>query len=155
MNSTRINVILREHCTSSNKSICERLITMASQDKFVCTDCFEDIGMRNFIEQNPTGTQCDFCFSIQDDLTIASLCDVVEHIVSSLYYEYDQAEEWLIRDSETGIYHPEWFDAWDVLNHIELELPLDHQDRLLKNIISLMPDHSWCEKNPFGLNDKQ
>ena len=126
---------------------------MASQDKFVCIDCFEDNGIHDFIEQNSIDAQCTFCFSTQDNLAVAFLCDVVEHIVSCLYYEYDQAEEWLIRDSETGMYHPTWFDAWDVLDHIELELPLDHQTRLRKNIVSLMPGHSWCEKNPFGLND--
>ena len=128
---------------------------MATDYKHVCADCFEDAGIRDFIELNSMDARCKFCFSTQDSVAVASLHDVVEHIESSLLYEWDNADNWLPYESREGGYQGYWVDTEELLRfETELELSEDVDNELMKQIVDLISDYAWCEENPLGINDK-
>ena len=128
---------------------------MQSESKFVCAECFEDLGIRDFIEQNAMSTRCSFCDVSQNDVAVASFYDVVEHIETSLFYEWDNADNWLGYESREGGYQGYWVDTEELLRfETELELPRDVDDKLMDQIVDLLPDYAWCELDPYTINDR-
>ncbi len=128
---------------------------MSTKDKFVCADCFEDSGIRDFIKRNARNRRCSFCKGCTGDVVVASLQDVVEHIETSLLYEWDDANEWLLYESREGGYQGYCVDTEELLRfELELEFPRDINNQLSTAIINSLPEYIWCEINPYGVNDR-
>ena len=128
---------------------------MSSQDKFVCADCFEDSGIRDFIKRNSKDTRCSFCRESEDAVEVALLQDVVKHMVTCILYEWDDANEWLPYESREGGYQGYYVDTEELLRfELELEFPRDINNQLSDAIIGSLPEYIWCEINPYGVNDR-
>ena len=94
---------------------------MSNQGPFVCTECIEDTGISEFIENKKTKGDCSFCYA--RGTPVALLDEVAQHMKICLYVEYDDANDWLITDE--GDYNIPWWDTWDLLaDQRQLDLPL-------------------------------
>ena len=129
---------------------------MQLSDSFVCSGCFEDGGIRNFIESNQTDELCSFCQGEPTLAPAAAIAEVAEHIQTCLQYEYDDAADWYPFYTIEGGHLGYSYDTEDLLFHeLGLDLPRDDNDRLLRELLSLLPEISWCEAKPFGLDDQE
>ena len=128
---------------------------MPHQGPLVCTDCINDSGIQDFIKRNETEGICSFCDD--GEYPVAPLEDIAEHMEESLKYEYDNALEWLYYDHEEGGYIGRTWDPYDLLvGEIELDLPNDDYDgKLLQEIISRLPDITWCEADPYDVPGRE
>ena len=121
-------------------------------DKYVCTGCFEDEGIREFISTELVQAQCSFCGEFCGQDAVARFSEVVEHIKCCLFHEYDDAVNWMYLDSDTREPMNVILDASDVLESVGLTLPRDHEDRLYEALIDELSEISWSEQNPFGIS---
>ena len=127
---------------------------MPHQGPFVCTDCINEPGIQDFIEQNKVELKCSFCD--EESSSAALLDNVAEHMKESLKYEYDDALEWFFYDREEGGYIGKTWDSFDLLvEEIELDLPNDIDGRLLLEIIDRLPGITWCEADPHDVPDRE
>ena len=127
---------------------------MNQSDQFVCANCFEDTGIQGFIEKNKVDAVCSFCDGKFDDVSVASLEEVAKYIDCCLRYEYDDAVNHLFHESrEDGYIGEKWY-TYELLQKVELELPRDHDARLLSALIALLPVSVWCDASGYSLNDQ-
>ena len=127
---------------------------MPHQTTLVCTDCINEPGIQEFIQQNETEGICSFCND--DEHIAATLDDIADHMKESLKYEYDDALEWFFYDYEEGGYIGKTWDTWDLLSEeIELELPNDYDRKLFQEIIDRLPQRTWCEADPYDVPDRE
>ena len=126
---------------------------MAFRDSFVCAECFADSGVREFIEYNEIKTQCSFCNGKPDDAPVAWLEQVMDHIKTCLYEEYDDAAGQLAYDEGEYI-GPHWDTEELLLYVIGLDLPRDNGEKLLTELLGRLEDITWCEKDAYGLDDR-
>ena len=121
---------------------------------YVCMECFEDQGIRSFIEARMLNENCSFCREIPQSTVVAKLQHVIEHMHECLLYEYDNADNWLVYESREGGYQGHWMNTAELLFEIGFELPRDDEGRLLDEIVSALPDYAWCEQEPYTVNDQ-
>jgi hypothetical protein len=82
--------------------------------------------------------------------------DLVEHILSSIEEEYDLAANQLPWDGAEGGYQGTHWTTEELLQEeIGLELPNDSDSKLLDRLLALLPDETWCDKDPFSLTGAQ
>ena len=126
---------------------------MTLQETLVCIKCIDDEGICDFIEGNEVQGDCSFCDG--GSTITAPLDDVIDHMKTSLEYEYDDVLNWFYYDYEEGDYVGEYWDTWDLLREvIGLDLPNDYNGILFQEILDRLPDRSWCQADPFGVPDQ-
>ena len=127
---------------------------MPHQGQFVCTECINEPGIQDFIEQYKVEVKCSFC---DEESSAAALLDnVAEHMKESLKYEYDDALEWFFYDHEEGGYIGKTWDSYDLLlEEIELDLPNDADGKLLQEIIDRLPQRDWCDSRPYDVPNQE
>ena len=87
---------------------------------------------------------------------VALIEDVADHIKTCLYTEYDEAVNKLGWASEMDGYIGTTWDSYELLwDTLELSSCGEQEDRLRQDIADLIPDHLWCETDPYGPNDQQ
>ena len=128
---------------------------MSSLGPFVCRECIGEPGIQDFIENNDVDEECSFCKS--KGIPVAPLYEVTGHMESCIEEEYDDTNEWAVhdRESESG-YRVEAWDTWTLLTEeLEIDLPNDHDQELLKEIIGRLPEYVWCQRDPFDVTDQE
>ena len=129
---------------------------MRYQAELVCSDCFEDSGIIDFIERNEVPGVCSFCDGISHNVSVAALDNVLDHIEECIYQEYDRAANHLPYDMAEGGYIGTCWDAYDLLFDVLcLGLPQDDSGKLSARISKRFRNDFWCEISPFSLNDTQ
>ena len=127
-----------------------------NDEKFVCFHCFGDSGIRQFIKWSAESNKCNFCRKKSKSLIACPLDTVAEFIEERIRTEYDDAADNLPWENAEGGYQWTHWDTWDLLaEEICLELPRDSNGSLFEAIYYEIGDNTWCEINPFGLNDYQ
>ena len=123
---------------------------MSNQGIFVCTDCIDEPGIREFIKLDETDGDCSFCEA--RSTSVAPLDDIAEHMKISLEYEYDDALEWFFFDHEEGGFIGKTWDTWELLTEeIELDLPNDYDGKIFQEIIDQLPQRTWCQADPYDV----
>ena len=120
----------------------------------VCAGCFEDPGIRAFIDKHDVQAKCSFCLGISDLDAVAPFEQVVEHVRTCLFHEYDDATDWMVLDSDTKEPMNVYYDSWDILEHVKLQLPRDDDGRLFQALALALSDDWWSESNPFGISSQ-
>jgi hypothetical protein len=120
----------------------------------VCAKCFGDEDIVQFIDDFDGPAGCSFCGG--DDAPTAPLNDVAEHVRECLMRFYGFAADHLPYESaEGGFQAPHW-DTYDLLfDHMELDLPRDHDDRLRYTLPDRVSDQVWCEFDWLSLEYDQ
>ena len=118
----------------------------------VCSACFDDSDLRNFIEGYDEESGCSFCG--QNDFPTAPFQEVVEHIQDRMLTFYDHAVNQLMYVSAEGGYLGVQYDTDDLLFYrIGLELPRDGDGKLREALLeALGSDEVWCDYSAGGLN---
>ena len=122
-------------------------------NEFVCADCIDNSGIATFIANNAKIYYCSFCWAKSGNAIGARLDEVGEYIDRGLKEVYGDAVDELPSDSEEWYFGGNW-DTYELLTEvIELDLPNDHNGKLLHALVSHIDDRIWCEKNGLGLTD--
>ena len=120
------------------------------QADYVCAYCFGDGALKDFVEANTVRKTCTFCGTQGDDPIAAPFLEVIEHMSNCLAREYDAAENCLPYESAEGGYQGTVWTTYELLiDQLELELPNDHDSRLLDAISDALGDRAWCDAHPF------
>lgn len=115
----------------------------------ICTDCFNEDGINQFILENNDATECSFCKRTYPNVNTCQLSRVIEHIQNSLCYEWgDPSNEGLPYETREGGWQGEVFDTWELFETVELDILNEKAREFIIN--SLLID-TWCEKDPYSL----
>lgn len=122
----------------------------SNDDKTVCTNCFEEYGLKQFIEEHQSDNKCSYCES-DDEVVACTLDSLIEHILNSIHYEWGHpADEGLPYESREGGWQVSTvYDTWDLLDSIGLDNV--HGDTY-EDICDSIHNQEWCEKNPYSLS---
>jgi hypothetical protein len=128
----------------------------AHEDEFVCGECIEDEGLRDFIEGEARAKVCTFCGAESNDPIAAPLIELLLYISECLDREYDVAENKLPYESAEGGYIGEVWTTQEVLEQLLIdELPNDDVGTLMAALCDGLGDRAWCRKHPFSLTDDE
>jgi hypothetical protein len=126
----------------------------SGSDKTVCTNCFEDEGLKKFIEKNHNYSTCSYCESDDDTEVIA--CDfdtTLEHIVSSIsQYWSDPASAGIPYESAEGGWQMPTMYTHELLWHIDFNV---NHGELFDDICSTIHNHEWCTRDPYSLAEHE
>ena len=127
---------------------------MQAQDSFVCAECVDEPDIRNFMEGKRVEAHCSFCDVQSMEAVVAPLEAVAARICACLRYEYGDAAQELFYDGREGGYQGRCWSTRELLDEVELDLPGDESGRLIDEIVSLLPDLTWCEPDPYLLDEQ-
>ncbi|MEL7738583.1 HEPN-associated N-terminal domain-containing protein [Citromicrobium bathyomarinum] len=109
----------------------------------VCSSCFEDPDLREFIRSANVYSECDFCGARR--AKTEALEEVVALISGRVDQFFGRAVDQLPYESAEGGYQDSNWDTYDLLtDYIGLELPRDRNDALLHAIADGLGDEAWC-----------
>lgn len=119
----------------------------------VCSDCFEDAGLKSYIRSEATETTCDFCNATSTDPIAADLEKVVDHIALCMHIEWDDP------NNEVGWDHgwvgAEIYDTWEALESADVLTSETSGDLFDVIVDSLQADRQYCRKNPYSLREEE
>ena len=105
---------------------------------FVCSQCFEDDAIRDFISAHLTEHECSFCDrSSEDEVIACPLDDIIEHMMTCVGDHYSDAEaESVPYDNEDQKYIVKTFDlgpATGRARHLPHEFEKANKSSLARN----------------------
>lgn len=117
----------------------------------VCSNCFDEHGIKKFIEEHATHTKCSYCEESDDEVVACDLDSLIEHILISIRYEWgDPANEGLPYETREGGWQVSTvYDTWDLLDEIGLG---NKSDKIFEDICNSIHNQEWCERNPYSLS---
>jgi len=117
----------------------------------VCTKCFEDEDIADFIENFNGPTGCSYCGC--DDAPTAPLDDVAMHMRDCLLQFYGFAADQLPYESREGGYQGAHWDTAELLfEDLGFSLPRDKDDKLFYDLTSHIGDEVWCDFDWLSLD---
>lgn len=128
------------------------------EGKHICSRCFSDPHIANFIEQNVVSTKCGYCGRAGHSVAAANLTDVLEFMLPQIDLEYASADQSLPDDPETGerMFGEDEFDTRTMLEiYLELDLPRDEDGELMEDIAEAMPEQDWCLVDPLAARPEE
>ncbi len=121
-------------------------------DTYVCSRCFEDYGLKEFISENAEYEECSYCgkWSKKKDIAI-HINDLIIYLLECIHTEWgdpnDEGVGW--ESKEGGWTSAKVVDTYDLLFD-ELELEINHKE--LRDLLAqTLFDKEWCQKDPHGL----
>jgi hypothetical protein len=121
---------------------------------FVCGECFNDEGLKDFCRNHAESTECDFCGATSDEPIAAPMDEVVEHIGACVHQYYDDpANAGLPYESAEGGWQGTTYSTDEVFDELGLDFPKDANNRL-RNAVGLGLDTElWTDAQPYALSD--
>ena len=119
-------------------------------EKYVCPDCIDDYAIKEFINENATNTSCHYCGKSSEQAISTAIEEVADFILARLWDEWDDPNECM--GWEDGYVGATLYDTEDLIRD-EVDLGYSNQGALddLVSICSQKEQHSWCQKDPYGL----
>lgn len=126
------------------------------EDHYVCAECFEDEGLKGFVEGETRAKSCTFCGSESSEPIAAPLVEILLYIKECLDREYDVAENKLPHESAEGGYIGDVWTTQEVLeDHLGMGLPNDGNGILMEALCDGLGDRAWCRRHPLSLTDDE
>lgn len=118
----------------------------------VCTNCFDDIGIKKFIETAASNNDnCDFCADL-GGLT-CNFEAAMEHIIGSIHREWSHPEQdGMSYNTKEGGWLGGVIDTWELFAEIGFEA--NHPD-LTDLIYESVNDDQWCRRNHRSQSDDE
>ncbi|UUA72614.1 HEPN-associated N-terminal domain-containing protein [Cellvibrio sp. QJXJ] len=118
--------------------------------KTVCVNCFEEYGLKEFIAEHRTQTQCSYCKGSKK-VKACELDLLIGHILVSLRREWGHpADEGLPYESrEGGWQFSTVYDTWELLDKIGIE---NRHGDVYDDICRSILNQEWCERDPYSLS---
>ena len=121
-------------------------------DKYVCSQCFDDEFIEDFIKENAVSKKCSYCGNESNELISADILEVASFIEDGLRSEYKEAVECLPWESAEGGWQGTTYDTYDILTD---EIGLESEE-LIPDLIHFLPETEWCDYHPYRLaSDKE
>jgi DNA-directed RNA polymerase subunit RPC12/RpoP len=119
---------------------------------YVCSRCFEDYGLKEFISENAEYDECSYCGKWSRKKNIAiHINDLIIYLLECIHTEWgdpnDEGVGW--ESKEGGWVSAKVVDTYDLLFD-ELELEINHKE-LQDLLVQTLSDKEWCQKDPHGL----
>lgn len=112
---------------------------------YVCSSCFEEEGMCQFIECNAESKVCDFCGNVDEQSIAADVDEVGHHLRRCVEREYANAADHLDHESAEGGYQGLHWDSYDLIhNELEIVLPNDDSGDLIRRPVHSLDDIVWA-----------
>jgi len=125
-------------------------------DKYVCGDCFDDEGLRQFCARYAESHECDFCGETGSEPIAAPFDEVIRHINGCVHMHYDDpANAGLPYETAEGGYQGATYDTDEVLEALGLDFPRDKDDRLRNAVAEGLDNTLWSDAEPFALTSDQ
>lgn len=124
---------------------------MPFSDHYICTECIDHYAIKEYIESIGAQQECSYCEGGIDEVPplAAPFYDIVEYILEGIKTEWgDPGDEGIGWESKEGGWQWDVHDTYDLLMEV-LEIPFATGD-LFKDMVKALPDHQWCEKDPYG-----
>lgn len=119
--------------------------------KSICPDCLESAALKKLAEENLDTDECDYCG--REGSRVATDTDVVmTRVGESFQSEYRDPVHELPYDSGEGGYQGEWFDTYDLVDHLGEDI--GHED-FVQDIILAFNTNGWCQRDYFTLRADQ
>lgn len=117
---------------------------VAESEKRVCHWCIGNKALSRYIRSNGEMKRCDYCGRRRLSIPFDEFVDV---IMDGISYAYSRAVDEL--PVEHGNYIGKTYSS-DELIYDELSDEINPQnERILDDIVDLMPDEIWCDADPF------
>lgn len=124
--------------------------------EYICGECFNDKGMKDFCSVHAVSEECDFCGATADEPIAAPIDDVTAHINSCVHEHFDDpANAGLPYESAEGGYQGTTYDSDEVLMELELDFPNDRDGHLREAVLNGLDNVLWSEAEPFALSPSQ
>jgi len=121
----------------------------------VCSDCFGDYGIKDFIENNSNSNECSYCGNSGTDIKACAFEKVVVHILDSIKCEWgDPSNEGVGWESREG----GWLganvnDTYDLI-YDELGIEVEYEE-ILDDLNSSIIMGPWCRKDPYSSDENE
>lgn len=126
----------------------------SGSERTICINCFEDVGLKKFIEKNQSHSTCSYCESDEDEKVIA--CDfdtVLEHILSSITQNWtDPASAGVPYETAEGGYQLPTMTTEELLWHIDFNIT---SGELSDDICAAIHNQEWCARDPYSLAEHE
>jgi hypothetical protein len=125
---------------------------------YVCAACLTDPDLSDLIKREATEKECSFCGRVSRHPISADLEIVTDRMLACLGRDFgepgDEGVGWDGR--EGGWQLPTVWDTYDLLtDKLQLELPNDHDSKLLTELCSALGDQEWCYRNPYSMSEDE
>lgn len=135
------------------KSFIEEHGYIPNSDTYVCSRCFEDYGIKAFINENAEYNECSYCGKWPRKKKIAiHIDDLIDFILECICSEWgdpnDEGVGW--NTKEGGWISAKVIDTYDLLFD-KLGLEISHE-ALRDILVQTLFDKEWCQKDPHGLS---
>ncbi len=140
------------------KNVQERLgggNPQAYAHEYVCARCFDDEGLRGFVEGEAIQNACSFCGSKAAEPIGAPLVDVLIYIAECIGREYDIPENVLTYDREAGDYMDKTWTTSELIEEHVGDLPNDDDGKLMEALCNGSEDRLWCRPYPYSLSQDE
>ena len=127
--------------------------------KYVCSECFDEEFLKEFVRDHAEASECDYCESTAEELTgdeaalIAAPFDsVMEIIAEGLQSEWNDADnECIPYESAEGGYQANTYHSYDLV----WDCVSPNNDEIAQEIIDALPDHVWVGRGYWSLSRSQ
>lgn len=118
-------------------------------DKFVCSHCFDDYAIGDFIKSIADERKCDYCGRRGRKPIAASIDEVLRFIARGI------RTEWGDPDNE-GVGWEEGYQGAEVIDSDELiryriEELWETNEAVMDDLVEAFSDYQWCQRDPYGL----
>jgi hypothetical protein len=120
--------------------------------EYVCAKCFDDEGLKQFIESRAKSEECDFCGATANEPIAAPLDEVIEHIAHCIGAYFDDPANTLPYESAEGGYQGATYSTDEVFEALDLDFPSDKGDRLRNAVSRGLGNVLWSDTEPFALS---
>lgn len=125
----------------------EEALERQSPRAAICLECLtdstEDTALLALAEGNTTEPECRYCQRRRPSASFNLLC---KRVMKMFHKRYDLADEELPYDSGEGGFQGLTFSTPDLLNEHFIS-----SHGFARDLVRVLPDYTWCEKDPFGL----
>lgn len=113
-------------------------------EKNVCHECIGNKSLKEFIKAEGKKQPCSYCGRYRKAVGFDSFYDA---IMDGVCYAYSRAVDELPVDE--GEYVGKTYTSQDLINDELSDEIAANDDRILDDIVEIMPDETWCDKDPF------
>ena len=116
----------------------------------VCSGCFDEFGIQQFIEEHKTHSYCSYCDEEGNDVIACMLDALIEHIIESINYEWGNpsGEGLPYETREGGWQFADVYNVWELFDNIGIG---NTSEKIYEDICNSIHNQEWCERNPYSL----
>jgi hypothetical protein len=114
-------------------------------DRNVCSECFADEAIQNFVKANASARKCDFCGKKSKKEIAVPFDDVADIIVRGISFEWNSPDnEGVSYESAEGGYQATLTDTYDLIYDV---YEISENDTVRKTLLVNIMNPQWVQKD--------